>query len=90
VLRWILRVGACASQKIILGGVGQGGATALNTWFTTGTELVGFIGMSCGMPFIGEWESVTNSFFKKLVKAEAIPFELPREVWGLEQLSVEA
>jgi hypothetical protein len=42
------------------------------------------------MPFIGEWESVTNSFSKKRVNAEVIPLELPREVWGLEQLFVEA
>jgi hypothetical protein len=90
VLRWILRVGACASRKDYFGWSGRGGATALNTWFTTGMELVGFIGISCGMPFIGEWESVTNSFFKKRVNAEASPLELPLEVWGLEQLSVEA
>jgi predicted esterase len=81
VLRWILReLEHVHPEKIILSGVGQGGATALNTWFTTGMELVGFIGISCGMPFIGEWESVTNSCFKKRVNAEAIPLELPREV----------
>jgi len=61
----------------------------LNTWFTTGMDFVGFIAISCGMPFIGEWESVTNSFFKNRVNAEASPLELPLEVWGLE-LSVEA
>jgi hypothetical protein len=91
VLRWILReLKHVHPEKISLGGVGQASATALNTWFATGMELVGLIGIFCGMPFIGEWESVTNSFFKKRVNAEAILLELPREIWGLERLFVEA
>jgi hypothetical protein len=91
VLRWILReLEHVHPEKIILGGVGQGGANALHTSFAIGMELVGFIGISCGMPFIGEWKSVTNSFFKKRGNAEAIPLELLREAWGLEQLSVDA
>jgi hypothetical protein len=40
-------------EKIILGGVGQGSATALNTWFATGMELVGLIGYFAGCPSLG-------------------------------------
>jgi predicted esterase len=72
VLRWILReLEHVHPEKIILGGVGQGGATALHTSFATGMELVGFIGISCGMPFIGGVEICNEHFFKKRGNAEA-------------------
>jgi hypothetical protein len=76
-------------EKIILSGVAEAVQLLLTHGSLQGWNLLDS-SISCGMPFIGEWESVTNSFFKKRVNAEASPLELLREVWGLEQLSVEA
>jgi lysophospholipase-2 len=75
------------AENIVLGGVGQGGATAMHTLFAMGLRLGGFIGLSSWMPLIEELHAVVARIMNKEKTATSLMLEA---IWALAPPSSEA
>jgi lysophospholipase-2 len=68
------------AENIVLGGVGQGGATAMHALFAIGLRLGGFIGLSSWMPLIEELHGVVAHIMNKERTATSLLLE---DIWAL-------